>query len=142
MLLSAFGIWLQPFATSRLVKITALFCAFIAVVLWFWYVDFYHRHFFDSGAIVLIDNLLRVVFVIILAWLIYAPGAGVAALLTTPKEYTRFSAAERAVLGFGIGVGIWHVALLILGVVDLYYRSVLAGLCFMVLASSSDISPT
>ena len=118
-------------------KITALFCAFIAVVLWFWYVDFYHRHFFDSGAIVLVDNLLRVVFVIILAWLIYAPGAGVAALLTTPKEYTRFSAVERAVLGFGIGTGLWSVALLLLGLVGLYHRGVMVGLCLIVLASSA-----
>ena len=137
MLLSAIGIWPRPFAIHRLVKITALFCAFIAVVLWFWYVDFYHRHFFDSGAIVLVDNLFRVVFVTILAWLIYAPGAGVAALLTTAKEYTRFSVAERAVLGFGVGVGLWSVVLFLLGLVSLYHRGVMVGLCVIVLASSA-----
>lgn len=40
-------------------------------------------------------------------------------------------------LGFGIGVGIWHVVLLILGVLGLYYRSVMAGLCLVVLVVSA-----
>jgi hypothetical protein len=129
--------WLLPPDMGGLVKVIALFCAFVAVVLWFRYVDFYHRYFFDSGVIVLADNLMRVVFVIILAWLIYAPGAGVASLLTRPKEATRFFAAERAVLGFGIGAGLWSVALLFLGLVGLYYRWVMTGLCLVVLALSA-----
>ena len=81
--------------------------------------------------------MVRIVFVGILSWLIYAPGAAVVALVTAPGERAALSPAERAVLGFGIGVGIWHVAMLILGVLGLYYRSVLAGLCLMVLAASS-----
>ena len=141
MLLSVIGTWLRFFAVDGLVKIAALFCTFIAVAWWFWHVDFYHRHFFDSGVIVLVDNLLRVVYVIILAWLVPSPGAGVAALLATPQEYTAVSAAERAVLGFGIGVGIWHVAMLIFGVLGLYYRAVMVGLCLVVLAASADILP-
>jgi hypothetical protein len=137
MLLSVIGTWLRSFAVDGLVKITALFCTFIAVAWWFWHVDFYHRHFFDSGVIVLVDNLLRVVYVIILAWLVYAPGAGVAALLATPQEYTAVSAAERVVLGFGIGTGLWSVALFLLGLIGLYYRGVMIGLCLIVLAASA-----
>ncbi len=98
-------------------------------MLWFDRVDFYNKHFFDTGAIVFADNVVRIVFVGILSWLIYAPGAAIAALVTTPDERAALSPAERAVLGFGIGVGIWHVAMLILGVLGLYYRAVMVALC-------------
>jgi hypothetical protein len=125
------------FTRSDMFAVAALLGGFIGVVLWFDRVDFYHKHFFHTGTIVFVDNVLRIVFVGIFSWLIYAPGAAVAALVTTPGERAALSSAERAVLGFGIGVGIWHVVMLILGVFDLYYRSVLAGLCLVVLVASS-----
>jgi len=125
------------FTRADMLAIAALLGGFIGMVLWFDKVDFYHKHFFDTGAIVFADNLLRIVFVGILSWLIYAPGAAIVALVTTPDQRAALSPAERAVLGFGIGVGIWHVAMLILGILDLYYRSVLAGLCLVVLIASS-----
>jgi hypothetical protein len=125
------------FSAAELLAAAALLGGFIGVVLWFDRVDFYHRHFFDTGAIVFADNMVRIVFVGIFSWLIYAPGAAIAALVTTPGERAALSGAERAVLGFGIGVGIWHVVMLILGVLGLYYRSVLAGLCLVVLVASS-----
>jgi hypothetical protein len=125
------------FTRADVLAVAALLGGYVGVVLWFDRVDFYHKHFFDAGAIVFADNVMRVVFVGIFSWLIYAPGAAVAALVTTPAERAALSPAERAVLGFGIGVGIWHVVMLILGVLDLYYRSVLAGLCFVVLVASS-----
>ncbi len=125
------------FTRADMLAIAALLGGFISVVLWFDRVDFYHKHFFDTGAIVFADNMVRIAFVGIFSWLIYAPGAAVVALVTSPGERAALSPAERAVLGFGIGVGIWHVAMLILGVLDLYYRSVLAGLCLVVLIASS-----
>src|SRR5580704_4783420 len=125
------------FTRSDMFAVAALLGGFIGVVLWFDRVDLYNKHFFDTGAIVFADNIVRIVFVGIFSWLIYAPGAAVAALVTTPGERAALSSAERAVLGFGIGVGIWHVVMLILGVLDLYYRSVLAGLCLVVLVASS-----
>jgi hypothetical protein len=125
------------FTKADMLAVAALLGGFIGVVLWFDRVDFYHKHFFDTGAIVFADNMVRIVFVGIFSWLIYAPGAAVAALFTTHAERAALSPAERAVLGFGIGVGIWHVVMLILGVLDLYYRSVLAGLCFVILVASS-----
>jgi hypothetical protein len=93
----------------------ALICGFIGVVAWFDGVDFYHRHFFDAGPVVAADNLARIVFVVIFSWLIYAPGAAVAALVMSADERAALTPPERAVLGFGIGLGIWHVAMLILG---------------------------
>src|SRR6202030_2927072 len=124
------------FTKADMLAVAALLGGFVGVVLWFDQVDFYHKHFFDTGAIVFADNMVRIVFVGIFSWLIYAPGAAVVALVTTPNQRTALFPAERAVLGFGIGVGIWHVVMLILGVLDLYYRSVLAGLCLVVLAAS------
>jgi hypothetical protein len=122
---------------GELLAIGAMLCGYIGVLLWFDGVDFYNRHFFETGPIVAADNLMRILFVAIFAWLIYAPGAGVAAVITLPSGRTILSPAERAVLGFGIGIGLWHVVLLILGILGLYYRSVMAGLCLLVLVASA-----
>lgn len=125
------------FGRAEWLVVGALIGGFISVVAWFDSVDFYHRHFFDAGGIVVADNVVRIVFVGIFSWLIYAPGAGVSALITSPSERATLSAAERGVLGFGIGIGIWHVVMLILGVLGLYYRPVMAGLCLVIVVGSS-----
>ncbi len=44
--------------------------------------------------------------------------------------------AERGVLAFGIGVGVWQVLLLILGIAGLYYRPVMIVLAAIVLLTS------
>jgi uncharacterized membrane protein len=124
-------------SAAELLAIAVLLGGFAGVVLWFDAVDFYHRHYFDTGPIVAANNAVRIVFAGIFAWLIYAPGAGTAALLMTPSQRAALSPAERAVLGFGIGVGIWHVAMLILGILGLYYRAVMVGLCLVVLVASA-----
>jgi hypothetical protein len=124
-------------AKAQVLAAAALICGFIGVVLWFAGVDFYHRHFFDTGPIVAADNAARIIFFGIFAWLIYAPGAAIAALIMSPDERAVLTPAERAVLGFGIGVGIWHVAMLFLGILNLYYRSVMVGLCLAVLVASA-----
>ena len=125
------------FTRADMLAVAVLLGGFIGVVLWFDRVDFYNKHFFDTGAIVFADNVVRIVFVGIFSWLIYAPGAAVVALVTTPDQRAALFPAERAVLGFGIGVGIWHVVMLILGVLDLYYRAVMVGLCLAVLVASA-----
>jgi hypothetical protein len=120
-----------------MLAIGALIFGFVGVVWWFDSVDFYHRHFFDRGLIVVADNALRIVFVGLFSWLIYAPGAAIMAVITTPGERTALFPAERAVLAFGIGIGIWHIVLLVLGVFGLYYRTLMAGLCLAIIAASS-----
>ena len=125
------------FSRAEVFAVAALLGGFIGVVLWFDRVDFYYKHFFDTGAIVLADNVVRIVFLGIFWWLIYAPGAAVLTLIMPPGERAALSAAERAVLGFGIGAGIWYVMMLILGVLDLYYRWIIAGLCLVVLVTSA-----
>jgi hypothetical protein len=124
-------------AKTRALAAAALICGFIGVVAWFAGVDFYHRHFFDTGPIVAADNVVRLVFAIIFTWLIYAPGAAAAALIMSADERAALTPPERAVLGFGIGVGIWHVVMLILGLLGLYDRAVIVGLCLVVVVASS-----
>lgn len=113
---------------------SALLLAFVAVVLWFNVADFYHKNFFDRGLIVFIDNLVRIVSLLVLAWTVYAPGAAAAALLF--PETRSLPIAERAVLGFAIGAALWHVLMLILGVAGFYYRSVIIGIVAVVLVVS------
>jgi hypothetical protein len=124
-------------AKTQVLAAAALICGFVGVVAWFDGVDFYHRHFFDTGPIVAADNLVRVVFVVIFSWLIYAPGAAIAALVMSADERAALTPPERAVLGFGIGLGIWHGVMLILGLLGLYDRPVMAGLCLVVVVASS-----
>src|SRR6202051_1903810 len=125
------------FAKTQVLAGAALICGFVGVVAWFAGVDFYHRHFFDSGPIVAADNLVRIVFVVIFSWLIYAPGAAAAVLIMSADERAALTPPERAVLGFGIGVGIWHVVMLILGLLGLYDRPMIVGLCLVVVVGSS-----
>jgi hypothetical protein len=124
-------------AKTQVLAAAALICGFIGVVAWFGGVDFYHRHFFDTGPVVAADNLVRMVFVVVFSWLIYAPGAAAAALIMSADERAALTPPERAVLGFGMGVGIWHVAMLILGLLGLYDRPVIVGLCLAVVVASS-----
>jgi hypothetical protein len=125
------------FGAAQCLWAAALILGFIGVVAWFAGVDFYHRYFFDTGPIVAADNVVRVVFVAIFSWLIYAPGAAVAALVMSTDERGALRSPERAVLGFGIGLGIWHVAMLILGLLGLYYRPLIVGLCLAVVVVSA-----
>jgi hypothetical protein len=122
---------------AKVLPAAALIGGFIGVVLWFDGVDFYHRHFFDTGPIVAADNAARVIFVGIFSWLIYAPGAAIAALVMSTEERAALTPPERAVLGFGIGLGIWHVAMLIMGLLGLYYRPAIVGLCLAVVVVSA-----
>src|SRR5580698_1689990 len=106
-------------AGPRVPSVVLLLGSFAFVVWWFDYVDYYHKHFFDTGIIVPADHLVQIVFVGLLSWLIYAPGAWIVTLLSQANERAELSRAERAVFGFGIGVGIWHIVMLIIGVLNL-----------------------
>src|ERR1700722_1112657 len=125
------------FGTAQRLAAAALILGFIGVVAWFDAIDVYHRHFFDAGPIVAADNVMRIIFVVVFSWLIYAPGAAIAGLAMSTDQRAALTPAERAVLGFGIGLGIWHVAMLILGILGLYYRPVIAGLCLAVVVASA-----
>jgi hypothetical protein len=123
-------------ATARFLIAAAPTLIFIGIVAWFDGVDFYDRHFFDRGPLVVLDNVERILLTAVLLWLIYVPGAAVAALIMPPATRIALRPIERGVLGFGIGVGIWHVAMMILGVLGWYYRPVADALCLLILIAS------
>ena len=127
----------SPRVGTKVALAVGLLSSFMVVVLWFNVVDFYHRHFFDTGPIVVVNNFARILFVAILSWLIYAAGAAIVSLFTSSPAEVKLTPTERAVLCFGIGIGVWHVVMLILGVLNLYYRSAVVGLCLVVLIASS-----
>ena len=110
---------------------------FAAVEAWFITGDVYHRNFFDHGWRVAVDNGARIIVTAILFWLIYAPGRAVIAVLMRPARLRAFPLGERIVLGCSIGLGLWHVVMLGLGVAGLFYRPLIIGLAALVLLAST-----
>src|SRR3984893_7025266 len=94
--------WNSPeadFSRFELLSIAVLLCTFFGVVMWFGNLDFYHRYFFETGPLVAADNLARTTFVVILCWLVYAPGAAAASLLMPEQTSSSRSRAEGGGLG-------------------------------------------
>lgn len=121
---------------ATIVPVGLLLLGFAGVLAWFNVVDFYNKHFFDTGLIVVANQAVRVLLLGIVLWAIYAVGA-----FTLPWLHagpiSGIPPAERAVAGFSIGIAIWHVALLFLGVGGLYTREVAAALVGAVLVASA-----
>ena len=90
-----------------------------ALVAWFKWVDVYHAHFATAGLLVVAYNAFRVLFIFYLFWIVHAAGA---LLLRAIASNTRQSIGtlEHLALSFFAGAGVWHIALLGLGYLDLY----------------------
>ncbi len=110
---------------------------FLGVIFWFGKMDVYHRHFFDQGSIVLFYNFFRFLFVLLISWIIYATGYLFLLTVTSIGSFNQLTYIERYVLGFGTGVGIWHLSMLLLGIFNLYYPSVMVIICLAILLMSS-----
>src|SRR5688572_30728254 len=91
---------------------------------WFANTDFYGAHFFERGSIVRQYNGLRAIFIVVLAWLIYAPGAAFLRLAGGPRSLRDISALERYALGFVTGAGAWLVVLFCVGLAGGYTRGI------------------
>lgn len=109
---------------------------FLAIVGWFNIVDVYHTHFFEHSIIVFIYNLFRIIFMFYVTWILYFSGYLLLSASTPHWIPQRFTFSERIILSFGTGIGFWHLLMLILGIANLYYSSLLAVLCFLVLTAS------
>lgn len=90
---------------------------YAALLAWFKLVDVYHAHFASRGLIVVAYNAFRVLFIFYLFWIVYAAGA---LLLRRFGKFSELQTIERLVLGFFAGAGLWHIALLALGYLNLY----------------------
>jgi hypothetical protein len=87
---------------------------YAALIGWFKYVDVYHAHFSDTGIVILLHNLFRVVFVFYLFWMVQAAGAillrAVGRLRPDDVGVLNYLA-----LTFFAGAGPWQVVLLAAG---------------------------
>ena len=91
----------------------------MALLIWFHEVDVYHHHFSEPGIIVVAYNCFRVLFIFYLFWIVAT--AGLLLLRTVARqELAELGVLERLALGFFTGSGVWHVAMLVLGYLDLY----------------------
>ena len=100
--------------------VAAIFLAagFSLVVLYFDVVDLRQLKFFAHGNDVIIYNFVRVAFSFFLIWIIFATGIAIVAAFPV-RTRSQMSPAETLVVGFGAGVGVWHVLMLGLGVLGL-----------------------
>jgi hypothetical protein len=92
---------------------------YVALLFWFHEVDVYHRHFSEAGIIVVGYNCFRILFIFYLFWIVATTGL-ILLRAVARQELAELSAPERLVLGFFTGSGVCHVAMLILGYLDLY----------------------
>jgi len=111
--------------------------AYAALISWFASTDVYAAHFFDHGALIVLYNLLRIIFAGALAWLIYAPGAGLLVLAAGADQFGSLTPGERYALGFFTGAGLWHLVLFGIGFAGGYTRPVAVALTVTVLALST-----
>lgn len=95
---------------------------YVALLVWFKQFDFYHTHFTTKGLPVVAYNCFRVLFIFYLFWIVYAAGA--LALRLVGRKLDSLQTTERLVLGFFAGTGLWHIALLALGYLNLYTATV------------------
>jgi hypothetical protein len=93
-------------------------CGYGFLIAWFKLVDVYHAHFATRGLIVVAYNIFRVLFIFYLFWIVYAAGALALRWITGRPNDAR--TLEGLVLGFFAGAGLWHIALLLLGYLNLY----------------------
>ena len=90
---------------------------YAALLAWFKLADVYHSHFAAKGLIIVSYNVFRVLFIFYLFWIVYAAGA---LALRRLGKFSELQIIERLVLGFFAGAGLWHIALLALGYLNLY----------------------
>jgi len=86
-----------------------------AILWWFGTVGFYWSNFAAPGPAVSIYLLMRVLFTVALAWVVYSVGVAVVLLLCGPAALLSLSAVERYAACFLIGAGVLNVTLLGLG---------------------------
>jgi hypothetical protein len=86
-----------------------------AVLWWFGTSGFYWSNFAAPGPAVSVYLLLRVLFAVALAWVVYSVGVAVVLLLCGRLALLSISGAERYGACFLVGAGVLHVALLGLG---------------------------
>jgi hypothetical protein len=92
---------------------------YMLLLVWFHGVDVYHRHFSQLGLIVFAYNCFRLLFIFYLFWMVETVGLWLLRIVAG-KTLAHIATLERLVLGFFTGAGVWHLAMLVLGYLNLY----------------------
>jgi hypothetical protein len=92
---------------------------YIGLLTWFKWVDVYHSQFATTGIVILIYNFFRVAFIFYLFWIVHAVGTSVLRLFFDSAR-TDACTLDSLAIRFFTGVGVWHVAMLALGFLNLY----------------------
>jgi len=108
---------------------------YAALVAWFKYVDVYHTHFSDTGVLVFLNNLFRLLFVFYLFWIVQAAGAVFLRLLGECSP-NALGTLDYLALTFFAGAGPWHVVLLAIGYLSLLNAPVIMLLTAPIVALS------
>jgi hypothetical protein len=121
--------------TGNFIRFLLFFGGYVALIAWFKYVDVYHAHFSDTGVLVLLNNLFRVLFIFYLFWIVQAAGAVLLRLLGGPQP-NAIGTLDYLALTFFAGTGPWHVVMLAVGYLNLLNAPVIATLTAPVVALS------
>ena len=110
--------------------------SFCLLLLWLHKTDFYNKEFCSHGHLVTKYQVARFAMIPAMAWLIYAMGAGVTALLCGRNIHIAIQTYERYPLYFFIGAGVWQCAFFIVGSSGLYTWNVAVILSIAILILS------
>jgi len=124
-----------PSRRADVLRFMLYFGGFVALITWFKYVDFYHSHFSDTGVLVLLNNLFRVLFIFYLFWIVQTVGAVLLRSLGDLQPDT-FGTLDYLALTFFAGTGPWHVVLFAVGYANLLNAGVMVVLTVPVVALS------
>jgi hypothetical protein len=111
---------------ARVFHFLLYFGGYVALLIWFKYVDIYHTHFSDAGSLVLLRNLFRVLFIFYLFWIVQTVGAILLRILGV-ADANVLGTRDYLALTFFAGTGPWHVVLLAVGYANLLNAGVMAG---------------
>ncbi len=108
---------------------------YAALLGWFKSVDVYHLHFADTGALILVHNLFRILFVFYLFWMVQAAGAVLLRLIGRLRPQQVGMAGYLAVTFFA-GAGVWQVVLFAVGYAGLLNAPIMIVLATPMVAAS------
>ncbi len=111
--------------------------AIFGITYYFHAYSTYQNHFYTSGTTVILYNTLRIFYIALMAWMIYATGYLVSQSIRR-KHRCLFSNTEWYILCFTFGLAAWHAAMLVLGLLNLYYQPIILALCVGILLMTAN----
>src|SRR5258708_28779214 len=108
---------------------------YITLLAWFKWVDVYHSQFATTGITISIYNFFRVAFIFYLFWIVHAVGTIVLRLFVSSNRID-VCVLDSLAIRFFTGVGVWHVAMLALGFLNLYRPSLAVALTIPIVCLS------